>query len=633
MSIVSFYFFVFLFISVICYYIFPKNKRWIVLLLSSLIFFLLASSWKMIFYLLFGIITTYFGTRYMHEKCKTNQKKKVVLILTLFSIVSELFVLKYINIFPLVANTFSSLFSLNLSFKTISLLAPIGISYYTLSLIGYVVDVYRTTCEPQKNIFKHALFACYYPIMVSGPNVRYSTMEKELFQKNEFEWNNLYLGFYRIVFGLMKKLIIANQLALIVSAVFSNYKLYSGYYIVLGLICYAIQIYADFSGCMDIVIGASKMYGIELPENFRSPFFSRNLSEFWRRWHISLGTWAKDYIMYPLLKSSCFQKLNEVSKSKLGKKLGKKIPTILAILILWLLIGLWHGASYRYIFAAGILPWIYLTLSQLFEDVFKKVNDKLHFNVTCFSFHLLQSLRTLGFMCLIWLFVCAPRLSESFDVIKSIFVLPAESIYSLLPVIPIKIVSILLILVIIVDYLNYKDINAFEKFRNQNLWFRWFVLLILLSIIFLPILPETPPARSTPPAGRLAPGTAARPVRTSRPPGRTRPAMPLAACPAGGSTPTSSGIPPTTPNLQPAPHSTTSSAEQTTAPARAQPTPAAKPAPVRCRKTSAPPSPQTPAPPQAPGASYLRIPRKYLRNERWQNARNSSTSIPNRPPI
>ncbi len=483
MQIVTFNFFIFLLISIVVYYIFPKNKRWIVLLISSILFFLFASHYKMILYLLFGIITTYFGTIYISKKIDNEKNKKIALIITLGSILLELCVLKYINLFPLTANAFGELFNLNISFKTISLLAPLGISYYTLSLIGYVTDVYRGTCKPQKNFLKHALFSCYYPVMISGPIIRYSEVDNELLNGNKFNWENIYLGFYRIVFGLMKKLVIANQLAIIVKTIFSDYQVYSGYFIVIGVIFYAIQIYADFSGCMDIVIGASKMYGVTLPENFNSPFFSRNLAEFWRRWHISLGRWAKDYIMYPLLKSALFQKLLIVCKEKFGKNIGKKIPIILAIFILWILIGIWHGASYRYIFAAGILPWIYLTVSQLFENLPKKINEKFHINTECFSFHLFQSLRTLALMCFIWLFVCSPSFLESFAIIKSIFILP--SMNSEINI-PLRILAIPCAIAIAAEYLNYIGYNVFELFKKQNLWFRWCALLLILftTIIF-----------------------------------------------------------------------------------------------------------------------------------------------------
>ena len=321
--------------------------------------------------------------------------------------------------------------------------------------------------------------------MISGPFVRYNYMEKELFEAKKFNWDNIFLGFYRIIYGLMKKLVIADQLGIFVNAVFDNYTTYTGFYIIIAVILYAIQIYADFSGCMDIVYGASKMYGIDLLENFDSPFFSKNLSEFWRRWHISLGTWAKDYIMYPLLKSDLFQKLGKKCKKDFGKKAGKLIPTVLAILILWLLIGLWHGTSFRYIFAAGILPWIYLTLGQIFEDSIKRLTKKLHIKTNCFSFRLFQSLRTFGLMCIVWLIACSPSLLGSLDVIKHIFVFFDTTIISELPQLPSKIILLCCILVLVVDYLNYKGINVFEKFKDQNIWFRWFILFALIIIILI----------------------------------------------------------------------------------------------------------------------------------------------------
>lgn len=482
MRIVSFSFLIFLFISVIVYYTFSKKNRWIVLLISSILFFLFSSSWKLLLYLLFGIITTFLGTNLMEKYPKKN---KLILFLTLFSILGPLFLLKYFNIFPLTINAFSELFSLDFKVGTLSLLAPLGISYYTLSLTGYVIDIYRKSYKPQTNILKHSLFACYYPIMISGPFVRYNHMEKELFEEKKLNWDNIFVGFYRIIYGLMKKLVIADQLALLVNTIFDNYTTYTGFYIIFAVILYAIQIYADFSGCMDIVYGASKMYDIKLVENFDSPFFSKNLTEFWRRWHISLGTWAKDYIMYPLLKSNLFQKLGKNCKKKFGKKYGKLIPTVLAILILWLLIGLWHGASFRYIFAAGVLPWIYLTLGQIFDDDIKKINKKLHIKTDCFSFRLFQSLRTFGFMCIIWLVACSPSLLGTIDVVRNIFIFFDTTIIDKLPEIPSLVILICCILVLIVDYLNYININVFEKFKEQNLIFRWLVLFTIIIIILI----------------------------------------------------------------------------------------------------------------------------------------------------
>ena len=483
MSIVSFNFIIFIIITSLIYYIVPKSKRWIALLVFSFIFFYLNCAIELIFYLITGIIVAFIGTNIMYKN-KSDKKRKLVLFLSLLVIIGILFVLKYYNIIPMTFNRFAGLFSINTHLGMISLLAPLGISYYTLSIIGYVVDVYRGAYKPLNNPFKLLLFTSYYPIMISGPVLRFKEMEEELFIGKDLDYSNIYIGFERIIYGIMKKIVIANHLSFIVTTIFNDYNYFTGVYIIYGVILYAIQIYCDFSGCMDIVIGASKMYGVKLPENFDSPFFSRNLSEFWRRWHISLGTWAKDYIMYPLLKSNLFQKLGSSCKKKFGKKYGKKIPTILAILVLWLLIGLWHGASYKYIFAAGILPWIYLSVSQLFEDKFSKITSVFKFRTECFSYHLFQSIRTFLLMCFIWLVVCAPNLDVFDDVLRNIFIYNYDC-FEKLPRVPFNIILMMLLLVTVVDYFNYKKINVFEVLQEQNIWFRYLVLIFIISIILI----------------------------------------------------------------------------------------------------------------------------------------------------
>lgn len=485
MSIVTFSFLFFLFFSVLTYYIFPKKIRWLVLLISSVYFFLCCSSVMLLYYLLFGVISSYIGTILIDRNKDKIKNKKFIFILTIIAVIAPLFVFKYFDFIPHAINKFSELFNINLYFDKLNLIAPLGISYYTLSIIGYIVDVYWGTSLPQKNILKHALFSCYYPTLISGPIIRYSHMNEQFFETKKINWDDIYIGFYRIIYGFMKKLVLADALVEIVELIFSNYSTYSGIYILFGVVCYAIQIYLDFSGCMDIVIGASRMYGVVLPENFDSPFFSKNLSEFWRRWHITLGAWGKDYIMYPLLKSNLFQKLGTKSKKKFGKKVGKKIPTILAIFILWLLIGIWHGASFKYVFAAGILPWIYLTVGQIFESVPEKLNKVLHIDTTKFSFRLFQSVRTLLFMCLIWIIVNSVSFFKSFDVLKSLFVFADIEHFNNFPKFNQPVFTLMLLLVIIVEYLNYKKINVFEKFREQNIIFRWLILFSLIIIILL----------------------------------------------------------------------------------------------------------------------------------------------------
>lgn len=485
MGITTLNFFVFLLISVILYYLCPKKIRWGILLIASITFFLIAGSIKLLAYMLFGIITTYIGTRLIDEKLKNQKAKKIMLVITLASIVVELAILKWCNFIPTTINGFARLFNINFNLKEINLLAPLGMSYYTLSLIGYTLDVYWQTSKAEKNILKHALFTCYYPVMISGPIIRYENMKKEFFEPRKFEFKNILYGTERIIYGLLKKMVIADQLSLVVTAIFNNYTEYSGIYIIFGVILYAIQIYSDFSGCIDIVIGASQTYGVKLPENFESPFFSANLSEFWRRWHISLGQWGKDYIMYPLLKSKTFQNLGNFCKKKFGKKIGKKIPTIISILILWLIIGIWHGAAYKYIIAAGIIPWIYLTVSELFSDIFKKMKEKLPIRTDNFSYRLFQSLRTFALMCFIWLFTLAPRFLDGFKVLASITKESNLDLRLNLPKIPYAIIGIACLIVLIVDYLKYKNINVLEWFNKQGIVFRYITVFSILYLILI----------------------------------------------------------------------------------------------------------------------------------------------------
>ena len=485
MNITSLNFFIFLVTSVLIYWVFPKKFKWFVLLVASIVFFLCASEWQMLLYLFASVTSVYIATRLMAEKCKTERGKKWVLVLTILIIFGILATLKWINIFPKTINLFGSLFDINLGLTTINLIAPIGISYYTLSLCSYLVDAYRGACQPEKNFLKVTTFACYYPALVSGPIMRFSEMSKELFVSKKFRYEYFLMGFERFIYGLMKKMVIADNLAAVVRSVYgSDPTTISGGLVAVATIAYAIQVYMDFSGCMDIVIGVSKMYGVKLPENFDSPFFSQNLSEFWRRWHITLGTWGKDYIMYPLLKSAKFQKLGKFCKAKFGKKVGKLLPTLLAVLALWLVIGIWHGTDYKYIFAAGIVPFVYFASGQIFEGLFKKIVKVFHIRTENFSFRLFQSLRTFALMCCLWFFACLPQLTAAKGFLKTFLRPTPITDFARLPQIP-WILFVMCLVVWVVDYLNYKGINVAEKFHMQGWIFKWLCLLALIVVILV----------------------------------------------------------------------------------------------------------------------------------------------------
>lgn len=483
MGLTSLNFAFFFFITVVVYYIFPKSIRWFWLLLSSMVFFFFASGWEMIPYLAYGVVVTFLGAIII-ERSKLKSQKRIAVVVTVLLVLAELFAFKYITTFN---GYFSRLFSINLGWTAISLVAPVGISYYSLSLIGYVVDVYRETCNAQSNILKHALFACYFPQMTSGPVTRFLDMQ-QLFSEHSFQYRNLVFGLERMLWGFFKKLVIADRLAIVVSTVYYNYELYPGVYVVFATICYAFQLYADFSGCMDIVLGASETFGIKLPENFHSPFFSQDVAEFWRRWHITLGLWFKDYLLYPLLKCRLIQNIGSWAKKVFGKKRGKALPTYLGLIVVWITIGVWHGGSAKFVFASGILPGFYLISSKVFQPLFKKCNLLLKINTESLCHKFFCMFRTFSLMCICFSFSRANGFSDSIKILGSMlssFNLPNKNFFHLfdgslwnlgLDTQSWIICLIGIFLILLVDFLKYKGIMIRDFLMKQHVISRFVIL-------------------------------------------------------------------------------------------------------------------------------------------------------------
>ena len=226
---------------------------------------------------------------------------------------------------------------------------PVGMSFYTLQMIGYVLDCRWERIAPEKNFLKYLLFATYFPYLTSGPMNTYAALSAELDKSKEvrFSITRLKEGSIRIAWGFLKKLVIAERAATLVNASYGDHKTYTGIYVLLGVISFAVQLYADFSGCMDVVLGTSHLLGIDLPENFNSPYLALSIREYWQRWHITLGSWLRDYLFYPILKTPLFIKIGDISRKAFGKKKGKKVPVYLAMLVLWFAVGYWHGGLWK----------------------------------------------------------------------------------------------------------------------------------------------------------------------------------------------------------------------------------------------------------------------------------------------
>lgn len=502
------YAFLFLPITILVYAVTPKRFKYIVLLLASFIFFFMISN-KLIFFLIASILSIYFGANRLKKidinldkvlentdkddrkvvKKKYKNKKKLVLVLVILFNVAVLFSFKYLKFFLTNTNIILDWLNIDYSFKVVKFLAPIGISYYTLQAIGYMVDVYNGKVEAEKNPLKLALFLSFFPQIMEGPIARYEETASELVKPHKIEYKNLCFGYQRIMFGFFKKLVIADRLNIMVKMIFEDYMSYSGIATWFGVIGYTIMLYAEFSGTMDVVIGTGETFGIKLPENFRQPFFAKNISEFWTRWHISLGAWFRNYIFYPVSLSKPMKKITTSARKVLGNHYGPLISGSVALLAVWLLNGLWHGAGWNYIFF-GLYHFVLILMGSLMENVVIKITTKLHIDRTSKIYRVLQSIKMTIFVFIGELFFRAPTVSMGFDMLKKMFTsfsVPKGELLSIgLDIADYLILVIALVFIFVISLLREKNISIREEISKKPIIVRWtlYYALILSIIIF-----------------------------------------------------------------------------------------------------------------------------------------------------
>ena len=385
----SFEFIAFVMAALVLYYIVPKKVQWIVLLAANAWFYVQAGYAGLI-YILATIITTYCSAlgiealqkrqkQYLTDNKETLSKEdkkiykqhsksrqKLWLVACLLINFGILAVLKYTN-FVILNFT---------SFSAVNFILPMGISFYTFQSMGYLMDVYRGSSRPERNVAKYALFISFFPQLVQGPINRWNNLSKTLYAEHSLDWNNITLGFQRILWGYFKKLVIADRAAIGLATVISDTGVYNGAFALVGMLLYGIDLYADFTSGMDITIGIGQMFGITLAENFNKPFFSANIAEYWKRWHITLCSWFKDYVFYPISMSHWMNSLTKKLKKSVGHGVASRVPVYTASIIVWFITGLWHGASWNFI-VWGLINCFVLLASQELEPLYHKVNDKV----------------------------------------------------------------------------------------------------------------------------------------------------------------------------------------------------------------------------------------------------------------
>lgn len=497
MSLISLEFFIFFLLVSIIYYILPGKLQWLFLLASSVYFYYSFSSRIQFIEFLIIVLINWFMAIFMNED---NKHRKLVYTLTLLFDVLMLCLFKYSRFFYEIYLAIGNLFGVDFSLEFLDKVvyyseefSPLRISYFALIIIGYITDVYWGKNKALKNPGKFMLFAGYFPQMTSGPIVTYEQMENQLWgDKHKFSYDTFILGLERILWGVFKKIVISERCGVIVNKVYGYYEVYAGGYVFLAAIMFALQLYCDFSGLMDIVLGASECLGIILPENFNTPFYSLNLSEFWRRWHITLGGFLRDYVLYPIQRSKGFKNLRKWCKNHFGKGYEKKfnLPLYLSLLISWFLIGLWHGGGWNYIFGVGLYMWAVIVLGEICSPIFKWLVKILHINTECDSYRLFLRIRTFTLFAFGLSFFRAKTLADGFKMWKSGFsvynpwIFFDESLYKMgLDRREWGILIFGLILLFVVSYISQKE-NVRAYLKKQNFVFN----LVIFSLLFIMVV-------------------------------------------------------------------------------------------------------------------------------------------------
>ena len=381
-----------------------------ILLLVSSYFFYACWDWRFMFLLIFSTLLDYFTGIKIHEAI--NQRKKMFwLWLSIGVNLGFLGVFKYYNFFAASFADGLSLLGFKANFGTLQVILPVGISFYTFHGLSYVIDLYKNRIKPERNFIDYSLFVSFFPLLVAGPIERATHLLPQIIKKREFDYSRAVDGLRQILWGLFKKIVIADNCATYVNQIFGSYETQSGSTLLLGAILFAFQIYCDFSGYSDIALGTARLFGIELLRNFAFPYFSRDIAEFWRRWHISLTTWFRDYLYIPL-----------------GGSRGGKWQAIRNTFIIFLVSGFWHGANWTFLAWGTFHALLFLPLLLLQRNR-KNTNSVAENRILPNLKELIQMISTFLLVVFGWIFFRAETIGKALDYIarlfeKSLFTIP-----------------------------------------------------------------------------------------------------------------------------------------------------------------------------------------------------------------
>lgn len=469
-------------IVIAVYFVIPKKLRGWWLLVASYYFYM---SWNASYALLIGASTiiTYASGIIIHhfseEDVNNNHnKKRIVVIVCILINLAILAIYKYGNFVIESVNSILNLLHIRVIQKKFDLLLPVGISFYTFQALGYIIDVYRGDVEVETNFPRYALFVSFFPQLVAGPIERSKNLLSQMKSIEKIKlWNarRIASGAILMVWGFFMKMVIADRVALLIDTVFDNYRMYGSTELIIAAIGFTIQIYYDFGSYSSIAIGTAKIMGFELMENFNTPYFARNIRDFWSRWHISLSSWFKDYLYIPL-----------------GGNRRGQLRKAVNIMIVFLVSGLWHGANWSFVVWGGI-HGLYQVIADLLKTSKTKIREKMNIRTDCISWKLLQTVVTFGLVVFAWIFFRADTITDALRFIKRIIVKPTPwllfngGIYKLgLDRAEMNILVFALIILLLVDLIKYNKKQTIDAFLfEQNIWFEWLVIIALIVMIFI----------------------------------------------------------------------------------------------------------------------------------------------------
>lgn len=507
MSYTSFAFFIIYFgLTYLFYSIIPQKFKWCVLLLGSFAFYTVAVKGHVIFLLITSVIIWAVGLflQKLNDSFKVKKKglaiserkvlkkkyknyKMAVLMTGVIVNIGILFASKYSGFF---ANSVNSIFDTDL--HELGIIQPMGISFYTLQAVSYITDVYRGRFEACKNPLKTTLYLSFMLTVVEGPVARFDQLGTQLIEGKKFDYNTFARGVWRVFWGIFKKVVVADRAAILVNSIYNHPENHNGTLFVIATLFYTLQLYCEFSGVMDLVCGLGEMMGIEMPENFNRPFFAKSINEFWQRWHISLGSWLRDYIFYPISLSKPFMNLTKIARKKFNPYYANLIPTAVALFFVWFANGFWHGSGYRYI-VYGLYYYLLMMLGLFFEPLSEKFCRAVKINRKSKIFGLFQMLRTFVIVNFGMLIFRADGLRRAIFMTKEIFV---HQDFSILRVgadngigLDLKDYAIILIgtlIVFIVGVINEKNISIRDRILTLKFPIRFVLLMLfILLIIFI----------------------------------------------------------------------------------------------------------------------------------------------------